>query len=233
MKNISIVTGGNSGLGFELCKVLLLDNQNICIICRNEDKLCEAIRELNKLPHTSEILSYIGDVSSDAFAESVLSSLTKDGYSIKRLFNSAGVGKFSPPEKNTRELIDTVFCANLIGLIVMSSHVLNYMKADGGTIVNILSTSALKCNEYESVYCASKWGARGFSESLRVALKNTNIKVVSIYPAGINTEFWSEDCGFYPDLSTYMDPIEVARQVYDSIENHHSMYVSEIVISRN
>ena len=114
----------------------------------------------------------------------------------------------------------------------MSSNAMKYMKEDGGTIVNIMSTAALVGKPNESVYCAAKWGARGFTEAIKTATKGTKIKVIGAYPGGMNTEFWSEDCGARLDTSNFMNPCEVAELIVHTALERKGMCVSDITIDR-
>lgn len=107
------------------------------------------------------------------------------------------------------------------------------MKVHGGKIVNILSTAALRGNVNESLYCAAKWGARGYTESLKATYKNTNIKVVSVCQGGMNTGFWDENRNYVPKEKSngWMNPKDVAKTIFDNITNE-KLNVSEIVIER-
>lgn len=114
----------------------------------------------------------------------------------------------------------------------MSAYAVKYMKDMGGTIISILSTAALKGNKSESIYCAAKWGARGFIESLKTEVKGSNIHVVSVFPGGMKTHFWNESCGASPDTTHFMDPLEVAKEIVVAVLEKKSMYVSELIIER-
>src|SRR5205809_655464 len=74
----------------------------------------------------------------------------------------------------------------------------------------------------ETVYCAAKWGARGYSEALRAEAKGTKLRVMTAAPGGMNTPFWPQP---RPD---FMDPREVASVIVDAI--HRKVNVYEIVI---
>ena len=131
--------------------------------------------------------------------------------------------------------IGTIFlssiCGSLIGMILMSSNALPYMQA-GGTIVNIMSTAGLRAKPKETVYCAAKWGARGFTESLKEAVKGTPVNVVGVYPGGMKTEFWSPDCGAVTDSSKFMDPADVADVILHAVSQRPGMAVSDLTIDR-
>ena len=106
------------------------------------------------------------------------------------------------------------------------------MKESGGTIMNVMSTAATVGKPNESIYCASKWGAKGFTESLRLETKGTKIKVIAVYPGGIQTPFWSEKCGMNPDTSKFMKPDELAKTLTDTLLDKQTLYVADIVINK-
>lgn len=102
-------------------------------------------------------------------------------------------------------------------------------------IINIMSSAALKGKGKESVYCATKWGERGYTESLKAAYKNTSVKVYSIYPGGINTDFYknSRDYVSLEKQQTFMNPGDVANLIINNCFNNINLIVSDIIIERN
>lgn len=232
MKDIAIVTGGGSGLGYCLSNNVLLKGANVCLVGRDMQKLKIAKDKLQLLHNVQDVLCYSGNISDEKFVDYLYTDLNSKEYQVKYLYNCAGTGRFGVPEDNTRDKIDVAFEASLVGLILMSSYAIEVMKDGGGSIVNIMSTAALKGNPNESIYCAAKWGARGFTEAIKAYTKGTKTKVVSVYPGGMNTEFWCPECGMMPDVTKFMNPEEVAEQIVNSTWEHASMYVSEIVIDR-
>ncbi len=230
-EKVAIVTGGSSGLGYAISEELLRHNISVYMIGRDENKLQSACKKLSKRYKT--YVSFItGDISNEEFVKEIFSKLENENKSIDYLFNCAGVGRFGTIEENNREKIDIAFSGSLIGLILMSSNAVKFMKQNGGTIINIMSTASLKGNANESIYCAAKWGARGFTESLKTELKGSNIKIVSVYPGGMHTDFWSKECGASPDVAKFMHPEEVAEKIVHAILDKESMYVSELILER-
>lgn len=231
MKKIAVVTGGGSGLGFCLSEALLKREMDVYIIGRQKSKLQKAQAELSQI-YGNKIQYIAGDISDEAFVKNMYLGLEKNNNYVQYLFNCAGTGQFGPAEDNNREMIDIAFNASLIGLILMSSHALKLMKESGGTIVNIMSTAALKGNPNESIYCAAKWGAKGFTEAIKAATKGTKTKIVGVYPGGMNTGFWRPECGMVPDVTKFMDPKEVAEEIVSSVLERKTMYVSDLTIDR-
>ena len=100
-----------------------------------------------------------------------------------------------------------------------------------GAIVNISSTSGLYGRKNETVYVASKWGVRGFTEGLKVELEGTNVDVFGIYPGGMQTDLFGT--GPAPgNIDTFMKPDDVAAHIIDMIEKKDTMIINSVEINR-
>ena len=231
MNKIALVTGGGSGLGYCLSEQLLKNGRTVCLVGRREEKLREAQKQLAE--QYGDRVSYAaGSISDEDFVRTLFAELTAEGKSVQYLFNCAGTGQFGPAEQNTRAMVDTALDASLIGLILMSSAAVAAMKEKGGTIVNILSTAALRGKANETIYCAAKWGARGFTEALKEAVKGSKTSVIGVYPGGMNTDFWSPECGMTLNREKLMNPQEVAEVIVHAVLERKGMYVSDLTIDR-
>ena len=219
MKDLVVITGGTRGLGWELVKKFS-HKYEVLVIARTRREELQNVR-----------YEY-GDISDEKFIKAVYQKYAKD-YQIKYLINNAAVGRFGAPDKNNLEMIHQVFDAGLIGMILNTTYALPLLDENGSKIVNILSTAALKGNVNESLYCAAKWGARGFTESLKATYKGTKIKVVSVCPGGMNTDFWAKNRDYVSEEKSqkWMDPAKVAKVIYDAVTNP-DLAISEIVIER-
>ena len=84
----------------------------------------------------------------------------------------------------------------------------------------------------ESVYCASKFGVRGFHESLLVELEETDIHVFGAYMGGMKTEFWN---GIFDASQTegLMDPDDIADIIYHNAKVRKSLNVEQVVIKNH
>ena len=158
--------------------------------------------------------------------------LTKNKFSVEYLFNNAGMGLFTKADTSTSAMIDTVFEANLKGMILLTSEILRLTPEEEElTIVNIMSTSALFGRAEETIYCAAKWGARGYTEALRTELKGTKRNIIAVYPGGMRTDFWKIP-GQNRDISSFMDPAEVAEKIVNAVLVSDKMLVTDITINR-
>ena len=91
-----------------------------------------------------------------------------------------------------------------------------------------MSTAATRGNANESVYCATKWGEKGYTTSLKAAYKGTSVKVVGVYPGGIDTDFYhdSHDYVSLDKQHSFMSAAELAEVVLFNLVNDANPTVS-------
>ncbi len=217
---IAIVTGASSGLG--KAAVELLAEQNVKVFA-----LARTIQETELPDSVIKIPLNIRDLNSIDTAFSVIDKQTDH---IDFLINCAGRGLMKKLEDTTREEIMDVFGVNLKGNIYIAQEVYKRMiPQKSGHIINVSSTSGIKARPDESIYCASKWGLRGFTESLRLAAAEHHIRVTGIYPGGMQTNFWKNNP---TDTSKYMQANDVAQEIIHLLTTPSSIAPSEYVIER-
>ncbi len=232
MKKISVVSGGTSGLGLEIAILLNKSGKNVLILGRNSEKLAEASSRLKKVSKNSLSESLICNIGKEEDVRKVGEFLTSNSFMVEYLFNNAGMGLFAKAHNSTSALIDTIFEANLKGMILLTSEILRLTPEEEElTIVNIMSTSALLGRAEESIYCAAKWGARGYTEALRTELKGSKRNIIAVYPGGMKTDFWNIP-GQNRDISTFMDPADVAEKIVNAVMITDKMFVTDITINR-
>jgi short-subunit dehydrogenase len=232
MKKISVISGGTSGLGLEIASFLIKSGKNILILGKNSNKLADASSRLKKTSKNSLTESMICNVGIEEDIKKVGIFLAANSFEVEYLFNNAGMGLFTKAHNSTSALIDTVFEANLKGMILLTSEILRLTPEEQElTIVNIMSTSALFGRAEETIYCAAKWGARGYTEALRTELKGAKRNIIAVYPGGMKTDFWNIP-GQNRDISTFMDPAEVAEKIVNAVIVTDKMFVTDITINR-
>jgi NAD(P)-dependent dehydrogenase (short-subunit alcohol dehydrogenase family) len=167
------------------------------------------------------------DVRGDASREDTVQRAVAHAESlgdITLLVNCAGVGVFggagSYVEEDVREVVD----ANLVATILFCDELFPRFTRDGGTIINVLSTAALVAKPGESVYCAAKWGARGYTDVLKAEAKGTRARVISVAPGGMQTPFWERE------REGFLDPNAVARVIVETLDA--PVNVNTVVIER-
>lgn len=227
-KNIIIITGGASGLGLELVKQSIERSWFVC----NIDRDCEKMKDLNEV-YNNNYKGFVGDISDEKFVIDTVNEISELG-NIKILINNAGEPSFKMPTQYSKVDIDKCF-KGLQGMILLSTEVLKTKDEKDLKIVNIMSSAALRGNKQEAVYCATKWGEKGYTESLKVAYKGTSVKVIGVYPGGINTNFYKNSRDYVSEekQNSFMDPKDVAKTILDNVLSRSNLTVADIIIERN
>lgn len=228
MKDIIIITGGTSGLGLELVKQSIERRLYVCNLARNVKKM----EELDSV-FSENYQGFVGDITDSDFVSKSIQEISKLG-NIKYLVNCAEKAVFKAPTQYDNNDID-VSLAGLKGMILCSTETLKAKNEQDLKIINIMSSAALKGNKGEALYCSAKWGERGYTESLKVAYKGTSVKVIGVYPGGMNTEFWNDSREYVPEekSNTFMSPNDVAQVILDNVTNYKNLNVADIMIERN
>jgi uncharacterized oxidoreductase len=184
--NTILITGGASGIGFELTKQLTALGNKILITGRDQAKMDRAKAAFPKI-HTFQ-----SDVSDPEAIATLYEQVTKQFPEI----NNAGImrkinvhDKAGSLEDITREIE-----INLSGPIRMVKQFLPHLKTKSeAAIMNVSSSLAFVPLPISPVYCATKAGLHSFTESLRVQLKNTKVKVFDLAPPATQTELLGGD----------------------------------------
>jgi short-subunit dehydrogenase len=202
---VAIVTGASSGLGLSIAELLRSRGTQVVGVSRRKS----------------------ADISGDASQRETALHAIEAGVrlgTIDMLINCVGIGIFGPAGSYDENAIATIINSNLIATINFCESLFPRFKEHGGTIVNVLSTAALTGKANETVYCAAKWGARGYTEALKAEAKGTKARVIAVAPGGMNTPFWPEP------RAGFMDAADVAATIVDAIDR--PVDISDLVIQR-
>lgn len=220
----ALITGGSTGLGFSIAKKLLERKMNVAICGRKIPKLKKAKEKLS----SNRLATYKCDVSNYSQVEKMIDKIGD----VDVLINNAGIWLEGEIVENTPKQIQEVIDSNLLGTILVTKATLPQMKKQNdGFIINITSTSALKGRDNQSVYVASKFGVRGFTDSLKIDLKDTNIKVTGFYPGGMNTRMF-EKAGAPKENKDWMNTDKVAEIITFILERDESLIMDHIVVNK-
>lgn len=223
-----LITGAGSGLGREVAILQAASGRPLVLVGRSEQKL----RETQKLiPKTKTKIAAI-DIATKANVDQVFDAANKEFGYPEIVISCAGEGVFGAVGSLSENQVDSVLGASLRGLIFISQRAFLDLKQRGGTIVNVMSTASHTPRANESIYCAAKFGARGFTESLRLEAKGTPVQIMAVYPGGMKTPFWSDHCGMSPDTKSFMDPSEVAQVIVDNLLKRKSLQITDLTINR-
>lgn len=219
MGNIAI-TGGGSGLGKALAHRYAKEGHTIHLLGRDEEKLLITQTEIRQNGFQAEVLAC--DIS-----EATSIDIAVDQFeSLDLLINNAGIGIFGPLPDYTIEDIDQVIDINLKGTILMTKYFLPLIEKAEGRIINVISTAGLRGKVNESLYCASKYGIRGFTESLQKEYENQSVSVTAAYMGGMDTPFW-EESDHVEDPGKLKGPEEVADLIFLNDDGRPAIYIDK------
>lgn len=210
---VAVVTGASEGLGKQICLKLAKEGVNLALLARTKSKLEKVASESKKLG-SKEVQVYACDIRDISQLKRTTKKIISDFMRVNILVNNAGIWhKRGQLESISEDLIEDVIRTNLTGLIQFTRLLLPQIrKQKDAAVVNIASRSGVRAAEGQSVYSASKWGVRGFTEVLRADLANTQVRVTAVYQAGVRTKLFEKANEAMP-TEKYMEPTDLADVV--------------------
>jgi len=183
----ALITGGASGIGKIMSRLFLERNAKVIIWDINEKKITETIAEFSQ---TGNITGYTIDVSDINQIKETAKKVKQEIGVVDILINNAGIvaGKYFH-EHTTSEILKTMEINANAPMYISQEFLKEMMHQNSGHICNIASSGGLISNPKMSVYAASKWSLIGWSDSLRIEMKQLkkNINITTILPYYINT----------------------------------------------
>ncbi|MGJ7911584.1 SDR family NAD(P)-dependent oxidoreductase [Neobacillus sp. LXY-1] len=214
MKTI-LITGAGSGLGKELAFLFSKKGYHILLSGRSAEKLLSVKNEIEEAGGKADTLPL--DIRNPEEISKKIEEISKN-FQIYGLVNNAGVGHFGPFLETSVAQILEMCETNILGTLFITKAILPILQSNGeGQIMNIISTAGLRGKVNESVYAASKFAIRGFTESLQKELEGSGIKINAVYMGGMNTPFW-EGSDHIKDFSRFRSAQEVAETIMDQID---------------
>jgi 3-oxoacyl-[acyl-carrier protein] reductase len=182
-----LVTGGGTGIGLETARALVEGGARVAICGRREAPLREAADTLGALPIQA-------DVSAEADVRRLLDAVVEEMPDYNVLINNAAVGGFAPLLETETGDFERVFATNVTGaMMVARESARHFVRAGGGTIVNVGSTAATKGFPGGTSYAASKFALSGLTECWRAELRKHDVRVMQVNPSEVQTEFGGRD----------------------------------------
>jgi uncharacterized oxidoreductase len=211
--NTILVTGGSSGIGLELASRLVALENVVIVTGRDGEKLDRARRRLPQL-HTVQ-----SDGADAAAIVRLHQTVTRDFPALNVLINNAGSMRKINIHASAPDLYDITreIEINLVAPIRMVKQFLPHLKQKrAAAIVNVSSGLAFVPLAISPVYSATKAAVHSFTQSLRVQLKNTRVKVFELAPPGTDTPLFRGD--FTEDDVKGITPMDVATLAGHAID---------------
>ena len=211
--NTVLVTGGGSGIGFELAKRLVDLGNTVIITGRNMAKL-EKAKQLIPGVHVYQV-----DVADPNSIAQLYEQVIKAFPALNMLVNNAGIMlTLNLQDKNLEKTdMTSEIDINLKGPMRMVQKFLPHLKTKSeSAIMNVSSGLAFVPLASSPVYCATKAGLHSYTQSLRVQLKETNVKVFELAPPATKTELLGD---FEPKGITIMSVEKMVETAIQGLQN--------------
>ena len=216
MKPIALITGATSGIG-EATARLLAKNYSLILCGRRADRL-ESLKA--ELP--TECLTLSFDIRNRNVVFESLDSMSDGWKKVEVLINNAGNAHgLSKIHEGDVDDWDAMIDINVKGLLYVSKAILPGMvERNSGQIINIGSVAGVEVYPNGNVYCASKHAVDAITKGMRMDLNGTNIKVCSIQPGLVETEF---------SMVRFKGDEERSMKVYEGINPLTAVDIAETI----
>ena len=218
MSKIALITGATAGFGTAICRTLIQAGYFVIGTGRRTERLTSLKAELGE-----KFLPLAFDISDRLATEEAIKSLSTQWENIDLLVNNAGLALGLAPYQDYEELdMLTMLDTNVKGLMVVTRCFLpSIVTANQGHIINMGSTAGIYAYAGAAVYSATKAAVKTFSDGLRIDTIATDIKVTTIQPGIVETDF--SKVRFHGDE-------ERAATVYQGLEALQAQDIADAVV---
>jgi 3-oxoacyl-[acyl-carrier protein] reductase len=212
---IALVTGGDRGIGRAISETLAKEGFDIIIAARDKRAISTQVKRIEAL--NAKAWGFICDLTD----KSQIKKLAKDSMEQAGipdiLVNNAGVAVNKDFATNSEDEIEGMVGVNLLGLMFCTRAFLPKMiDRKSGLIINISSGAGKSGFPGLAVYCATKFGVIGFTESLAQEVEGEGVRIYAICPGATETEMYHS---LYPGEPADFKPEDVAIEVLELIRN--------------
>lgn len=220
MKKTVLITGATSGIGRATARAFALNSFKLIICGRREDRLRELQDELSQ---RTEVQTLLFDVRNRESVKRNIHALPAEFKNIDILINNAGNAHgLDPIQSGDLDDWDAMIDINVKGLLYVSKAVIPGMIERGhGHVINIGSVAGKENYPNGNVYCATKHAVDSITQSMRMDLHGTGIKVGAIHPGMVETEF---------SQVRFKGDVERAATVYQGLNPLKPEDIADIII---
>ena len=217
VNSVIVITGASSGIGRASALEFARAGATVVVTSRREHALGRLAEQCEKLG--GKALAIAADVTDQQAIQDVAGRACETFGRIDAWINNAAVTLFARLEQAPPESYRRVIETNLFGCIHGARAVLPHFREQGsGILINISSGIGKMGSPFVSAYAASKFAIVGFSESLRMELRDApNIHVCTVLPAAIDTPLFQQGANFTGRAVKPIPPVYSAEKVAHAI----------------
>jgi len=235
---VAFITGGASGIGKILADKLVGEKVTVVICDLNQEQLDNAVKDIKSVHKDGKIFSYVLDVTNYQKVNEVAEKVKNEVGKVTMLINNAGIVTGKTFQESTEIEMMRVMNVNCISHFwTIKAFLPEMIKNNHGHIITIASAAGIAGCAGLVDYCASKFGAFGFNESLSLELKNiaNGVNTLVVCPYFINTGMFDGVVTKFPSIFPILSPNYVVNRIIHSIKRRdkelylpYSLYVTFI-----
>ena len=231
---VILITGGNTGIGAEVARLLALRGAKVAIAARRQSKTESVVADITETGSFAR--GYQLDVADKPQFAAVVSEVVKDFGHLDVLINNAGLMPIRPMSEVNTDEWDAMIDVNLKGTLYgIAAALPRFQAQDSGHIINLSSVAGIKVfAPGGTVYSGTKFAVRAISDGLRQEVGG-NIRVTCIEPGAVESDLKYSTTGTASEnvLEFYKQAIpasSVARAIAFAIEQPAEVDINEIVL---
>ena len=217
MANIWLITGSGNGLGRDITEAALAAGDSVVAGARRLDELAPLVEQ-----YGARITPVKLDVRDEEAAKAAVQTAVEKYERLDVLVNNAGYGYFAPFEQMTSEQFRDVVETCLFGVVYTTHAALPVMrKQRSGRIFQVSSIGGRMARAGNSPYHAAKWAVGGFSDSVAAEVAPFGVKVCTLEPGGIRTN-WALRAGESSPkvLPEYEESVGAMYKLLEAVRDH-------------
>ena len=215
----------------ESAKASLFSSQskktNLILFGRDETKLGDVSRQCED--EGVKVSTYTFDIADSTKRDQVVNEVLQT-HSVDALINCAGIWhKVGDLTTITPEKVQEVISTNLTSHILLTQSLLPSMRERETAIINIISKSGIAAQAGQSVYAASKYGMKGFTDVLREDTKSEPIRIGAVYQSGTSTQMFAKAGDDFP-VENFTNPDDLADVVVFMLSRPAKIWLNEVQV---
>lgn len=184
---VAYITGGTKGIGLGIAKILSENGVRVAISGRKKEDVADAANSISN--DASKVLGVVSNVRNYEYEENAIAEIKNHFGQVDFVIANAGLGAFKPVDELSLEEWNDMIDTNLTGVFHTLKASVEELKKTEGYFISISSLAGTNFFEKGSGYNASKFGVVGFTQAAMIDLRKYNIKVSTIMPGSVATNF--------------------------------------------
>jgi uncharacterized protein len=224
---VAVITGASAGIGTELARIFAAHGHDLVLVARREDRLQALADEITSQGRPRPVVLGL-DISQPGIGARLGEALAAAGVEPQYMVNNAGFGLWGAAAKLSRDEQLMMVDLNVRTLVDLSLAFTESLARHRGGILNVASVAAFLPGPYMAVYYASKAFVLSFSEALRAELAASGIRVTTLCPGPVPTEFQAR-AGGVPNQERSGLLTRSAKQV--ALEGYQGLMAGKAVVT--